>query len=231
MKKQIQIAFAAGMIFLCANTYGQTKESRPEKIKKADKTAKTYLDLMVNIVSTNLNYGSANSALADYKKSVNGIQAGMSFQAGITSRFSLVTDLYFMKKGGKLKTNNELPFNESTLRFYTIELPVLARFHFGEFYLNAGPSLAYNLKGTSKIDGLTTDLSFNNPSEGYKRFEAGIQIGGGYMFQIKDKRLGLDIRYNYGLTNISHSKEMYNRSFMISINYSKPWAKNPLGRK
>ncbi len=231
MKKQIQTALLIGMIFLCANTFGQTTELGPGKIKKADKTAKTYLDLMVNVVSTNLNYGSSNMALADYKKSVNGIQAGLSFQAGITSRFSLVSDLYFIRKGGKLKTDNELSFNESTLRFYTIELPVLARFHFGEFYMNAGPSIAYNLKGTSKIDGLTTDLSFNNSSEGFKRFDAGIQIGGGYMFQIKEKRLALDIRYNYGLTNISQSKEMYNRSLMISMNYSKPWKTNPLGRK
>jgi hypothetical protein len=56
-------------------------------------------------------------------------------------------------------------------------------------------------------------------------------VGGGYMFHIKEKRLALDIRYNYGLTNISQSKEMYNRSFMISMNYSKPWKTNPLGRK
>jgi hypothetical protein len=231
MKKQIQTALVAGMIFLCANTFGQTTELGPEKIKKAEKTAETYLDLMVNVVSTNLNYGSSNSALADYKKSVNGIQAGLSFQGGITSRFSLVSDLYFIRKGGKLKTDNELSFNESTLRFYTIELPVLARFHFGEFYMNAGPSIAYNLKGTSKIDGVTTDLSFNNSGEGFKLFDAGVQVGGGYMFHIKDKRLALDIRYNYGLTNISHSKEMYNRSFMISMNYSKPWKTNPLGRK
>ena len=58
------------------------------------------------MVSTNLNYECSNSTLADYKKSVNGIHAGLSFQAGITHRFSFVSDLYFMKKGGKLKTNN-----------------------------------------------------------------------------------------------------------------------------
>ena len=231
MKKQLKAALVIGMVFLYANTFGQTMDLRPEKTKAAEKTAKTYLDLMVNVVSTNLNYGSANSALADYKKSVSGIQAGMSFQAGITYRFSLVSDLYFIRKGGKLETNNQLSFNESTLRFYTIELPVLARFHFGKLYMNAGPSIAYNLKGTSKIDGLTTDLSFNDSSEGFKRFDAGIQVGGGYMFQIKEKRLALDIRYNYGLTNISHSKEMYNRGIMISMNYSKPWKTNPLGRK
>jgi len=230
MKKRTKAGLVIGMVFLCANTFGQTNDLRPEKMTDDKKTAKTYLDLMVNVVSTNLNYGSSNSALADYKKSVNGLQAGISFQAGITHRFSLVSDLYFMKKGGKLKTNNPLSVNESTLRLNTIELPVLARIHFGEFYMNAGPSIAYNLSGTRKIEGLTTDLSFKNSSEGFKRFDAGIQIGGGYMFKIKEKRLALDIRYNYGLTNISQSKEMFNRSIMISMNYSKPWKTNPLGR-
>ena len=195
------------------------------------KTAKTYFDLMINVVSTNLNYGEANSALADYKKSTNGIQAGVSFQAGITPGFSLVSELYFMRKGGKLKANSPLSANESTLRLNTIELPVLARFHFGKFYMNAGPSIAYTLSGYRKIDDQSTKLSFNNSIEGFKRFEAGIQAGGGFEFPVKQRRIALDIRYNYGLTNLTYDKETYNRAVMISVHFSKPWKKNPLGRR
>src|SRR5439155_24675052 len=103
----------------------------------------------INAVSTNLNYGSSNSALTDYKKPVLGAQIGMSFQAGITPKFSIVPELYFMMKGGKLKANNPVTNNETTLRLYTLELPVLARFHFGKLYMNAGPSIAYNLGGTN----------------------------------------------------------------------------------
>jgi hypothetical protein len=231
MKNRLKAGLVIGVIFLCANTFAQTKELEPKMTKGDERTAKTYLDLMVNVVSTNLNYGSSNSSLTDYKKSVDGIQAGFSFQAGITPGFSLVSDLYFFKKGGKLKTNNPLTASESILRFNTLELPVLARFHFGKFYMNAGPSIAYTLNGSRKTDGLSTDLSFINSQEGFKRLDAGIQIGGGYMFQIKQKRLALDIRYNYGLTNISHNQEMYNRGFMISLNFSKPWKTNPFEKK
>jgi hypothetical protein len=230
MKKNMKSGLVIGMVLLCANIFGQTMDLSQNKTNDDTKTATTYLDLMVNVVSTNLNYGSSNSSLADYKKSVNGIQAGLSFQAGITPGFSLVSDLYFMRKGGKLNSNNPLSAGESTLRLNTLELPVLARFHFGKFYLNSGPSIAYNISGTRKIEGLTTDLSFNNSQEGFKRLDAGIQIGGGYMFNIKQKRLVLDIRYNYGLTNISHSRELFNRGLMISVNFSKPWKSNPLGR-
>ena len=219
MKRSIHALLILSMIFGCANTFGQTK------------TAETYLDLMVNIVSTNLNYGSDNSSVADYKKSNNGIQAGISFQAGITPAFSLVPELYFMRKGGKLKSGNPLTSNESTLHLNTIELPLLARFHFGKFYINAGPSVAYTFSGNRKIDGLSTKLSFENAGEGFKRFDASVQVGGGVEFPFKQKRIALDIRYCYGVTNIAYDKEIYNRALMISIHFSKAWKKNPLAIK
>lgn len=229
--KKIQAGLIISMIILSTNSFGQTKDVESKKVNDGKKTAKTYLDLMVNVVSTNLNYGEANSSLADYKKSVNGIQAGASFQAGITPGFSLVSELYFMRKGGKLKTNNPLTSSESSLRLNTIELPVLARFHFGKFYMNAGPSIAYNLSGSSKIKDASTKLSFSNSSEGFKRLDAGVQMGGGVEFPFKQRRIALDIRYNYGLTNIAYDKEIHNRAVMISVHFSKPWKTNPLGRK
>lgn len=231
MKRMIQAALIVNMICLSAVTFGQTKGPESEMKDDGKKTAKTYLDLMVNVVSTNLNYGGSNGVLADYKKSANGIQAGASFQAGITPAFSLVSELYFMRKGGKLKANNPLTTNESKLCLNTLEIPVLARFHFGKFYMNAGPSIAYNLSGNRKINDLSTKLSFANSSEGIKRFDAGIQMGAGIEFPFKQRRIALDIRYSYGLTNIAYDREIYNRALMISVHFSKPWKTNPLGRR
>ncbi len=229
MKQKVQTMLLVSMIFLSAATFGQTTEPKSGKTNDDKKTAKTYLDLMVNMVSTSLNYGESNSAMADYKKSLNGIHAGASFQAGITPAFSLVSELYFIRKGGKLKANNPLNTSESTLRLNTLELPVLARFHVGRFYMNAGPSLAYHLSGTRKIDDKSAKLSFKNSGEGFRRLDAGIQMGGGFEFPVKQKRIALDIRYVHGLTDIAHAKEMYNRALMISIHFSKPWKTNPLG--
>lgn len=231
MKKTIQTGLVITMIFLSATTFSQTETTTSKKSGDSKKTAKTYLDLMINVVSTNLNYGSANSSLADYKKSNNGIQAGVSFQAGITPAFSLVSELYFIRKGGKLKANNPLTTTESTLHLNTIELPVLARFHFGKFYINAGPSIAYNFSGTRKIEDVSTKLSFANSIEGFKRFDAGVQMGGGIEFPFKQRRIAVDIRYNYGLTNITYGSDMYNRGVMISVHFSKAWKTNPFSSK
>ncbi|TSD66333.1 PorT family protein [Inquilinus sp. KBS0705] len=191
------------------------------------KTPKTYLDPLLNLISTNLNYGDANSKLSDYKNSILGAQLGASFQAGITPAFSLVSELYFTGKGGKLKESNPLTIRASTIRLYAFELPVLARFCFSEFHLNAGPSIAYNFYGTRNINDKTGGLTFDSSANGFERFEAGLQAGGGYTFHTKTKRITLDLRYNYGLTNISNGQEMYNRSFIVSIHVSKAWKRNP----
>lgn len=230
MKQKLQTGIILGMIFLSANTFGQTTRAESEKINDGKKMAKTYLDLMVNGVSTSINYGGSNSALADYKKSAKGIHAGASFQAGITPVFSLVSEIYFIRKGGELKANNPLTTSESTLRLNTLELPVLARFHVGRFYMNAGPSMAYNLSGNREINGKSAKLSFNNSDVGFKRFDAGIQMGGGFEFPLKQKRVALDIRYAHGLTNIAYGQEMHNRALIISVHFSEVWKTNPFGR-
>lgn len=231
MKKIIKVGLILSIIFSNTIAFCQTIELNSNIIKVNKKTAKTYLDLMINMESTNLNYGSSNSELETYKEPVKGIQAGFSFQSGITPKFSLVSELYFMKKGGTLLANNPLYTSQKTLSFNTLELPVLARIHFGKFYFNAGPSIAYTLSGNSKMDNQTTKLSFHNSSDGFKRFDAGFQFGGGIEFPLKQKRIALDIRYNYGLTNVANNQQIYNRALMISVHFSKLWKTNPLARK
>ena len=215
MKKNSHLTLLFAMLIVSAASFAQT----------------TYLDPVINLVGTNFNYGNSNSSFKEYKKSVLGVQVGATFQAGITKHFSLVPEFYFMSKGGKLKENNPLNGKETTTHLYSLELPVLARFHMGPVYLNAGPSIAYNLAGTNKIDNSSKDIAFKNTTEGFKRWDAGIQAGGGFEFPFKQKRVAIDLRYNYGLTNISHGQEAYNRSFILSIHFSRAWKINPLQSK
>ena len=231
MKQKLQSYLVTGLIFLSGAVSAQTQVTGTNRSKDAPKTAKTYLDLMVNVVSTSINYGGSNSSVTDFRKSANGIQAGASFQAGITPAFSVVSEFYFIRKGGKLKTGNPLTTSESELRLNTLELPLLARFHAGRFYVNAGPSIAYTLSGKSETGHASTKISFNNSVDGFKRFDAGVQIGGGVEFPFRQRRIALDIRYCHGLTNISSQQEIYNRAIMISVHFSKAWRSNPLGRK
>lgn len=219
----IKLGLILAMILLHQNGFSQSS-----KLTKTgtDKAAETYLDPILNMVSTRLHYGNSNGELADYKRPLWGLQAGLSMQAGITPEFSLVPELYFIMRGGRLKSNNPLTLGKTTARFYTLESPLLARFHFHNFHVNAGPSVAYNLDGSIKVKGAS-----GSSGNSFKRWEAGMQFGGGYSFRIKGRRLAFDLRYNYGLTNISRSYKMYTRSFVLSVQFSKPWKTNPLAGK
>lgn len=214
------IALALVFSFLAVNSFSQTNR----------------FNLLVNGVTTNFYYGKSNSTLKSYKKNVTGVQVGASFQAGITPTFSIVTEAYFMMKGASLKADNPIVDSKSTLRLYTAELPVLARFKIGRVYINSGPYVAYTFAGRVKTEGSqttaksTTNISFANSPDGFRRWEMGVQAGAGYVFRIKKMQLALDARYAYGLTNISRDIERYNRALNISLVVFKPWKKNPFGR-
>ncbi|MES1226556.1 MAG: outer membrane beta-barrel protein, partial [Bacteroidota bacterium] len=104
-------------------------------------------------------------------------------------------------------------------------------------YINSGPYISYTIAGRIKTDGSqaipekSTSVSFRDVSDGYKRWEMGVQAGAGYNFRIKKAILALDLRYGYGLTNISQDAERYNRAFNISVIAVKPWNKNPFEHK
>ncbi len=170
--KKFQSVFA--MMFFIAGAFGQTTEMAKDKEPAKVKVTQTYLDPILNLVSSNLNYGSSNAAVADYKKAVHGVQVGLSFQGGITPMFSLVSEFYFMMNGGKLEANNPLTTDETTLRFYSLELPVLARVHLNNLYLNAGLSMGYTFSGTRKVNEQSKAMSFDKSSEGFRRFDAGL---------------------------------------------------------
>lgn len=220
MKKNIT-TITAGIFFLLVQSFGQSTDIHHANNAHGQRKVETYFDLMINMASTHINYGKDNRSLAGYKKSTRGLQAGVSLQRGISSNFSLVTELYYIRKGGKLKENNPLTQAPSTIRLHSLELPVLARLHLGRFYVNAGPSIAWNLGGYQSIDGKFTRFSFGNDAGSIAHFEGAMQMGGGIQFPFKQKRLAIDLRYNHGLTNISRQQEMYNRGIMISVRISK----------
>jgi hypothetical protein len=224
MNKKLQVMI--GMMFLISHAIGQTSETRPGKKVKERFAPQCYFTPLLNLVNSNLNYGSDNSSLAGYKKHSTGLQAGVSVQAVISSNLSVLSEFYYIRKGGKLQVNNPRTSTQVAYRFNSLELPVLARVHLGRIHVNAGPSVAYNLSGSEKTEHQSKSMSFSGGGEDFRRFEAGIQMGGGYTFPVKNKSIILDVRYNYGLTNVSYHKEMFNRNVAISLHFIKPGNKN-----
>lgn len=192
----------------------------------------THFDLLINSVYTNFDYGKSNDQIKSYKQAARGIEAGVSFEADISTHVSVLSEAYFTMKGAVLKTNNPLTTNKSKLRLYSTELPVLARFHLGNFYVNTGPYLGYIIsgklktKGSESISASTRSISFNDELGGFKRWDMGFQAGIGYNLQLKKSIMAFDFRYGYGLINMSQDDERYNRMFKFSLTIFKPWRKN-----
>ncbi|HSV11367.1 MAG TPA: porin family protein [Hanamia sp.] len=192
--------------------------------------------ISLNSLTTNFNYGNSNSELQPYKKNYKGLQAGLSYQSGITPMFSVVPELYFAVKGGSLKDNNPLTVNKSTLRLSSLEMPVLARLHCNNLYLNAGPYAAYTVGGRMKIEGkgtiqeTSTKVTFGNTSN-FKRWDLGFQAGAGYNFNMKKSVLTLDVRYGNGLVSISKDVQRYNRMLNISLVLSRLSRKQSFDKK
>lgn len=184
---------------------------------------KSRFNLSINTLTTNFNYGKLNSSLKDYKKDYRGLQLGFSYQAGISKSFSLVPELYFAIKGGTLKSDNPHTISKSTVRLNTIDMPVLARMHFNQFYVNAGPYIGYTLSGRMKVLGndsviaTSAKISFGKAVNDFNRWDYGWQAGAGYNFNVKKSVLTLDVRYGYGLANVSHDLNRYNRMLNISL--------------
>lgn len=201
---------------LAPNSYSQTSK----------------LSIAINSLITNFNYGKVNAELSSYKKNYQGLQAGFSYQAGITPMFSLVPEIYFAMKGGTLNTGNSVTVSKSTLKLYSVEMPVLARLHINKLYLNAGPYASYHIGGRLKTDpansvpATSSKLSFGNDAGDFKRWDAGLQVGAGYNFSMKRSILTLDVRYGYGLVNASPDVQRYNRMLNISLQVTKLKTKN-----
>lgn len=189
----------------------------------------SHVNLVLNAVSSNFNYGRENASMKQYKHNLAGFQAGFSVQAAITARFSIVPEFYFVKKGAILKLDNPITVNRSAVKLYAIELPLLARVHLGQLYINSGYYLGYNLAGrinvaaSNDMPEKSGRISFGDAGDGFRRWDAGLQFGGGYNFKTRKSRLVLDLRYSYGLVNLSTDVERYNRSFKVSLFVLKHW--------
>jgi hypothetical protein len=136
--------------------------------------------------------------------------------------------------------------------FNHIEMPVLAKVSFGsdafKAYVNAGPSIGYNMGGKATVkfsdekesvklrfaDKEDTDKISYFDSKNYNRTDFGLQFGGGLGFQAGPGMLLLDVRYGLGLSNFqktpdtlpfNKTKEDYksqNRVVAISVGYAIP---------
>lgn len=93
------------------------------------------------------------------------------------------------------------------LRLEYITIPLNLKYYIDtqkKFYVNGGPFVGFFLNSNTKAEGKNTGEDGNDL---FKTLDFGANLGIGTSFKITEKNsLNLEIRHNYGLTNISAVK-------------------------
>jgi hypothetical protein len=155
------------------------------------------------------NYKAKVDGESDQAKSKTGITAGILVDIPLSEHFSFQPAVNFVQKG----TKDEETFGGVTekiqLTVNSIEVPLNFLYNApgntGNFFIGAGPSLAFAISGKWKFEdgtnSLTEDVEFGNDEneDDMKGLDLGANFITGYRFP---NGLLLSVNYNMGLSNL-----------------------------
>jgi hypothetical protein len=127
----------------------------------------------------------------------SGIKAGIDFNAGILANiqvsesFFIQPEVVYSAQGGSVKDSS------GTLKYDYINVPVLLQYHLSSgLFFESGPQLGFLLSSNYNTEHLNLNVKDQS-----KTTDFSWAFGVGYKFT--GINLGLDLRYNLGITNTS----------------------------
>jgi len=138
----------------------------------------------------------------------SGVTAGLLADIPLSSHFSFQPALNFTQKGMAEKEIYLGITEKSSLRINCIEVPLNVLYNVssntGNFFIGAGPSLAFHVSGKWKFndgsESTSSDVKFGNTDEDhFKSMDFGANFLTGYSFP---NGLMLAVNYNLGLSNL-----------------------------
>jgi Outer membrane protein beta-barrel domain len=151
-------------------------------------------------------------------KPILGLVVGVGAEFNLNESFSVQPEILFAQRGWKAKYTEGPITEKQTNRLNFLEVPIVAKYKFGDFYVGAGPSLSYGIGGKSKWDYKNANLPESNESGTNKikfgkepdnysgndhyldnAFNVGVLVGAGY--RIADMII-MDVRFIFALTNL-----------------------------
>ncbi|HWB93683.1 MAG TPA: porin family protein, partial [Puia sp.] len=174
--KKLLFVVIAGISFATANAQGQMQFG-----------LKGGLNLS-NINVSNGFDGYSYSSLANFN-------AGAFLKIPVVRFFSLQPELYYSGQGFKADDGSGGTYSEHV---NYLNIPVLAKFTTRSgFYLETGPQVGVKLSAKDKENGLSQDVS-----SAYNSADFAWVFGAG--FKIPMAPVGIDLRYNVGITNVAN---------------------------
>ncbi|MEM1118875.1 MAG: porin family protein [Bacteroidota bacterium] len=154
------------------------------------------------------------------QESINGFTLGAVLEIGLGGNVFLQPEAVFIQKGSKLEfLSTENKFNVNYL-----DIPVLLKIkilnsNLLNINLLGGPTFGMALNGEqTTVGGQTIDINIGGDN-GLKRFDLGINAGGGVGINFGNVGVFGDVRYLFGVNNISEddNREIRNKGLNLSV--------------
>lgn len=150
---------------------------------------KPYYGIKAGVNSSNIVLNSGKNY--DYKI---GFNAGLLLHVHASKTIALQPELNYSEQGGK----NNVSGVTDVVKLKYIQIPILVQYMFGPGYrFQAGPQFSY-LAGASHEFGQIK----NDVKSSFKNTDVSLSLGAGLLTH---SQIGIDVRYNIGLTNISNA--------------------------
>lgn len=165
-------------------------------------------------------------------------------EIGFGEHFAIQPELAYTGKGFKISEDFALDLFNVPLpvgvlaesRFNYLELPVLAKYKFGNesvgAYITAGPTLGYAMSGrlitraNALVDFKVSDSKINLDAIDYQRFEVGALVGAGFTVHTSFGQLFADARYARGFTELYDipvvDEKIRNQSIAFNVGFLVP---------
>jgi hypothetical protein len=141
-----------------------------------------------------------------------GLAAGGFLDLPIGGRLSVQPEVLFVQKGATFDD----AAGEGRITLDMLDIPVLARYRFGQLFVLGGPSISVKLRARQVLDFGDEEESVDIGDD-VESFDFGIVGGVGY----ESGRLSVDGRLNWGLRNVNavDDASVKTRSFMVLVGY------------
>ena len=157
-------------------------------------------------VKAGLSLSGFNEDLSADTDAQTGFVAGVLVSINFSDIFSLQPEVLYSQQGANPDRG------DNTFIMDYINVPILAKFFFLEGWYGAiGPQFGFSIRAdTEDIEG-RDDLDLDDT----KTFAFAVPVGTGYQL---DSGLGLDVRYNVGLTDVFDAgADSYNEAFQATV--------------
>jgi len=155
-------------------------------------------------------YNIHNDNAATYDPKI-GFNLGLLGHIHVAKHFALQPEIQYSAQGAKY-TND---FGDNKINLNYINVPVLLQYMWDNgFRLQAGPQAGILVSAKSKNNDNTVDIKNN-----FKPLDLGLSFGASYIHP--STGVGIDARYNLGLSNINESSDVKstNRGLQVSLFY------------